>query len=189
MSDSAFALLRELVDAEPCEYDHNDLCQAHHLDERPCPHERAKALLDGLPQQDAGHHPALVESGELEIAQRKAIAAAIDVARLGVFDSGDDQIRASVEGYLSAMRRHWHPTAHPIEIGEGDYVTLDVAGARMEVHASVVREADVHIDKSRRWPEWPRAEIKGTTGHFYDELGDDRRRDVDGLVIYFEALG
>jgi hypothetical protein len=43
-------LLRELVKdladvSEPCDYDHHGYCQTHSLDERPCPHERAAALL------------------------------------------------------------------------------------------------------------------------------------------------
>jgi hypothetical protein len=40
-----WGLLTELVDPGPCQYDHNGLCQAHHLDERPCPHGRAKLAL------------------------------------------------------------------------------------------------------------------------------------------------
>jgi hypothetical protein len=43
----AVDLLRELVDPDPCRYDHNDLCQAHSLDPRPCPHERARTLVGG----------------------------------------------------------------------------------------------------------------------------------------------
>ena len=31
-------------DPDPCEYDHHGYCQAHSLDERPCPHERAAEL-------------------------------------------------------------------------------------------------------------------------------------------------
>lgn len=42
-------LLKDLTDPDPCWYDHNDLCQAHHLHKRPCPHERAKDLLDTDP--------------------------------------------------------------------------------------------------------------------------------------------
>lgn len=38
-------LLRELTDHDPCHYDHHGYCQAHSLDEKPCPHERAQALL------------------------------------------------------------------------------------------------------------------------------------------------
>lgn len=39
-------LIAELVDSrEPCRYDHNGLCQAHSLQEKPCPHETAKHLL------------------------------------------------------------------------------------------------------------------------------------------------
>ena len=38
------ALVRRFVELEPddCQYDNNDLCQAHSLHERPCPHEAAK---------------------------------------------------------------------------------------------------------------------------------------------------
>jgi len=44
-ADEAIALLREFVDAEPCVYDHNGLCQTHFLGERPCENERARELL------------------------------------------------------------------------------------------------------------------------------------------------
>jgi hypothetical protein len=40
--DRLRALVDELADPDPCQYDHHDLCQAHRLDPRPCPHERAK---------------------------------------------------------------------------------------------------------------------------------------------------
>jgi hypothetical protein len=43
------ALIDDLTDSDPCQYDHNDFCQAHHLHERPCPHERAKAWLAQFP--------------------------------------------------------------------------------------------------------------------------------------------
>lgn len=38
-------LLAELVDDEPCCYDHDGNCQSHSLHERPCPHETAKHVL------------------------------------------------------------------------------------------------------------------------------------------------
>src|SRR5574343_1309489 len=38
-------LVMELTDAGECWYDHHGLCQAHSLQERPCPHSRAKDLL------------------------------------------------------------------------------------------------------------------------------------------------
>jgi hypothetical protein len=38
-------LVEELTDAGECWYDHHGLCQAHSLQEKPCPHERAKRLL------------------------------------------------------------------------------------------------------------------------------------------------
>lgn len=38
-------LLAQLVDPEPCNYDHHANCQTHSLDPMPCPHERAKRLL------------------------------------------------------------------------------------------------------------------------------------------------
>lgn len=40
------ALLEELVDPDPCWFDHHGYCQAHSLHMKPCPHERAKELLD-----------------------------------------------------------------------------------------------------------------------------------------------
>jgi hypothetical protein len=40
------ALVDELVDDEDCCYDHHGYCQAHSLQAKPCPHERAKALLN-----------------------------------------------------------------------------------------------------------------------------------------------
>ncbi len=41
------ALVGELLDPDPCEYDHHGYCQTHGLSEQPCPHERGKALLKG----------------------------------------------------------------------------------------------------------------------------------------------
>lgn len=38
-------LIAELNDDAPCVYDHHDLCQSHFLGERPCPFERAKAIV------------------------------------------------------------------------------------------------------------------------------------------------
>lgn len=43
--DTLLDLIGELTDPAECSYDHDDHCQAHGLDERPCPHERAKAVL------------------------------------------------------------------------------------------------------------------------------------------------
>lgn len=37
-------LLSELVDPDPCWFDHHGSCQAHDL-QNPCPHEQAKKLL------------------------------------------------------------------------------------------------------------------------------------------------
>jgi hypothetical protein len=39
-------LVADFVDPDPCDYDHNGYCQAHSLHGRPCPHERAKTLLE-----------------------------------------------------------------------------------------------------------------------------------------------
>lgn len=38
-------LIAELTDSGACSYDHHGYCQTHNLDERPCPHERAKHTL------------------------------------------------------------------------------------------------------------------------------------------------
>lgn len=38
-------LLGELVDPDDCWFDHHGYCQAHNLQEKPCPHERARDLL------------------------------------------------------------------------------------------------------------------------------------------------
>ena len=40
-------LLAEIVELEPCRYDHHGCCQDHGLHEKPCPHERARQLLYG----------------------------------------------------------------------------------------------------------------------------------------------
>jgi hypothetical protein len=47
------ALLRELIDTGDCYYDHHGYCQAHALQPRPCPHERAKALLASKAEEPA----------------------------------------------------------------------------------------------------------------------------------------
>lgn len=41
-------LVRELVGVDECWYDHHGYCQAHGLQDAPCPHERARALLAEL---------------------------------------------------------------------------------------------------------------------------------------------
>jgi hypothetical protein len=38
-------LIRDLAHDDACEYDHHGYCQSHFLHERPCPHERAQAIL------------------------------------------------------------------------------------------------------------------------------------------------
>lgn len=43
--DALIGLIDEFVDPNPCRYDHHDFCQEHNLDPRPCPHERARAIL------------------------------------------------------------------------------------------------------------------------------------------------
>lgn len=40
-----YETIEDLTDADNCQYDHHNLCQAHNLQERPCPHEVAKELL------------------------------------------------------------------------------------------------------------------------------------------------
>lgn len=47
-------LVAELTDDDPCRYDHHGYCQAHSLDEAPCPHARAKELLAESPGADRG---------------------------------------------------------------------------------------------------------------------------------------
>ncbi|TDD54566.1 hypothetical protein E1286_05080 [Nonomuraea terrae] len=52
--DELRSLIRPLTYATPCEYDHDDHCQAHSLHSRPCPHARAQELLaalDALPEE------------------------------------------------------------------------------------------------------------------------------------------
>ncbi|MGR6922596.1 hypothetical protein ACU635_50795 [[Actinomadura] parvosata] len=51
--DELRELVRELAYDGPCQYDHDDQCQAHALHERPCPHGRAQELLaDFAPKED-----------------------------------------------------------------------------------------------------------------------------------------
>ena len=38
-------IIHDLIDPDPCRYDHNDNCQSHSLAERPCPHEVAKRAI------------------------------------------------------------------------------------------------------------------------------------------------
>lgn len=38
-------IIAQMVDPNPCRYDHHDYCQEHALHPRPCPHERAQTLL------------------------------------------------------------------------------------------------------------------------------------------------
>lgn len=39
------AMVAEMVDDDPCDYDHNGLCQTHYHD-RPCVNERARVALE-----------------------------------------------------------------------------------------------------------------------------------------------
>lgn len=39
-------LIAELTDKRECKYDREGYCQTHSLDLKPCPHERAKTLID-----------------------------------------------------------------------------------------------------------------------------------------------
>lgn len=48
----ALDILRLMTDPDPCDYDHHDLCQAHSLHDRPCPHERAKELFKRIEAND-----------------------------------------------------------------------------------------------------------------------------------------
>lgn len=75
------------------------------------------------------HHPALAETGELEIAQRQALQAARDAYEHGSEDPWPEAIAA----YLSEMRRAWQPEA--IEVAEGDYIVVEIGGRRMELHS------------------------------------------------------
>lgn len=43
--DALIDLIALLADSEPCRYDHDNNCQTHNLDARPCPHGRAQKLL------------------------------------------------------------------------------------------------------------------------------------------------
>lgn len=57
--DEWISVVADLVDDEPCRYDHDDNCQAHNLDHRPCPHERVKALAvrPTVPADDTDDDP------------------------------------------------------------------------------------------------------------------------------------
>ena len=50
------SLIADLADDGPCHYDHNGYCQAHSLDPRPCPHERAKRVLARQHATEGDHH-------------------------------------------------------------------------------------------------------------------------------------
>lgn len=41
-----YSLIEELTDKDDCYYDHHGYCQAHSLHDSPCPHSRAKMLLN-----------------------------------------------------------------------------------------------------------------------------------------------
>lgn len=51
--ESAESLLRALVDADDCWFDHNGDCQAHGFFDGPCAHEQAKQFL-GMKEADRG---------------------------------------------------------------------------------------------------------------------------------------
>lgn len=55
--EKLIGLVEELVDNEPCRYDHNHFCQSHYCSS-PCTHERAKDMLAAIkhitPQRSEG---------------------------------------------------------------------------------------------------------------------------------------
>lgn len=51
--EAAESLLRALVDADDCWFDHNGDCQAHGFFDGPCAHEQAKQFL-GMKEADRG---------------------------------------------------------------------------------------------------------------------------------------
>ena len=44
--NEALHLIADLTSNEDCWYDHHGYCQAHNLDDAPCPHERARKALE-----------------------------------------------------------------------------------------------------------------------------------------------
>jgi hypothetical protein len=78
------------------------------------------------------HHPALAETGELEIAQRQALHEAREsVVEATTREANPDSLRVAIEAYLAAMRRVHRPEA--IVIGEGDYVIVEIDGHAVRV--------------------------------------------------------
>lgn len=80
------------------------------------------------------HHPELVETGELEIAQRAALNAAVESANRSAAILGAVDMRGAIGAYLAEMQRSWHPG--PIVISEGDHIEVEAAGQRVDIHAS-----------------------------------------------------
>lgn len=48
--DAAMDIVRDIVDDDPCDYDHHDYCQTHGLHSRPCANERAVTLIAAVDQ-------------------------------------------------------------------------------------------------------------------------------------------
>jgi hypothetical protein len=79
------------------------------------------------------HHPALAETGELEIAQRHALnVAKTTLNHSGAMDLGAlHAAQVAVDAYLRAMRAAYTPEA--IVIGEGDHVIVEIDGHAVRV--------------------------------------------------------
>jgi hypothetical protein len=71
-----------------------------------------------------------------------------------------------------------------IQIEEGESVTVEFAGKRIELSASIVREADVQRAPGPH-SEWPKLTVRGN-GHFYDDM-EGESHDIDGLDLWLES--
>ena len=48
----SLSIIKDLIDIDECMYDHHGYCQTHSGDLNPCPHERAKLLLNKLKREE-----------------------------------------------------------------------------------------------------------------------------------------
>lgn len=82
-------ILEELVDDDPCWYDHHGYCQAHWLHEAPCPVERAKEFLANKSEKPGyfEFNFSIIQYGDTEADAMKSALELVNENPISVFKS------------------------------------------------------------------------------------------------------
>ena len=82
--EECLELIGELIDSEECRYDHENYCQSHSLHEYPCPHARAKKMLQEIVKlkkvnPEIVNHYVVMEKSDEEIMGRINLSLMSDI--------------------------------------------------------------------------------------------------------------